>query len=194
MRRYLVFAFLGFLMIVQGCAGANVGDKAAALQNRAIANIEDGTTNVYEHSGNYRLETDKVTDNAVEAEDRNTLLTSDRAKKIATAVAGLDSVKKASAVITGNRVIIGIQLAGELTDENLLKTKKEVESLVKDIDRKIEHVAVTATEDLMKRISKLANSAVSGEDEEETEQKGSDTTPHYNERLEDVVGQLTPRV
>ncbi len=107
--------------------------------------------------------------------------TANRADRIAQSVAKISGIGQASVVISGNTAIVGIEVSGILDDAKLIKLKGEAEKEVKRTDPSIEHVAVTAAAELVRRVTNMADSVAGGQ------------TP-ANERMGDVIRQLTPPI
>ncbi|MCL2462387.1 MAG: YhcN/YlaJ family sporulation lipoprotein [Defluviitaleaceae bacterium] len=181
-----VIFFLLVILLMAGCA-AHENPEALRLQNRAKMSIEDGTSRTYPRSGDYE------TNDAARDFDEKTARSDGRAQKIADAVTALQSIDKASVVVTGNTAIVGIELAVELNDENLIKAKGEVSDAVKACDGEIDHVTVTASDELIKRINGISDSA-SGRKTEGGENGVERKVPDYDDHMEKVVSELTPRV
>jgi len=172
-RRIVLLAAM--VLILAGC-GTHGNKDSLNLQNRARMSVENGTSRTYPRAGDYR-----TTDAAKEFDEKEARSDS-RAQKIANAVTALASIDKASVVVTGNTAIVGIEMAAELNDENLIKAKEEVSDAVKKIDGTIDHVSVTASDELIKRINGMSDSA-SGR-----------KVPDYNDRMKKIVSELTPKV
>jgi len=84
-----------------------------------------------------------------------------RADKIVDAVTNLDEVKSATVVITDNTALIGVMLTRN-TDEVATDLKDKIEDVVKQTDREIDRVAVTANPDLITRIRNIADETGEG--------------------------------
>jgi len=112
--------------------------------------------------------------------------TSERAERVAQAVTALNGIDTASVVISGDTAIVGIQITGALDDARLIKLKGEVEKEALRTDGGLTHVAVTASAELVKRVTNMSD-AVAGDHE-----SGSDALP--NEQAKDIVRSLTPPV
>lgn len=93
--------------------------------------------------------------------DRNLNMT-DRAEKIARNVAKLKEVNSATCVITGNTALIGIDMKDNIEGKMTNDLKRKVESSVRNTDKNIKNVTVTADADLYKRISNMARDIRNG--------------------------------
>jgi YhcN/YlaJ family sporulation lipoprotein len=93
--------------------------------------------------------------------DRNLNMT-DRAEKIARNVAKLKEVNSATCVITGNTALIGIDMKDNIEGKMTNDLKRKVESSVRNTDKNIKNVTVTADVDLYKRISNMARDIRNG--------------------------------
>ncbi len=91
----------------------------------------------------------------------------DRAQKIADEVIKIDGIDKARVAISEKRALVGVSIPnnaeGKLTDE----LKKKVEDTVKNTDKEIDTVAVSADADIYERISKIGDGIKEGKGIEE---------------------------
>lgn len=120
--------------------------------------ISEGTNRTYNH----RALANESTYESVP----NGKTVSERAQTISEAVTNMDGIEKAAVIISGNAAIVGITTSDEFTDQQITKFKKDVEEKVKLTDKGVKIVAVTASADLVKRITELSvtNSIGSKED------------------------------
>lgn len=87
---------------------------------------------------------------------------STRAAKIATNVAKLPEVNKATVVVSGNTAIVGIDMKASVQGTHETQVKKKVEKTVRDTDKSIKNVSVTSDPDLYKRIDNIAKGIAAG--------------------------------
>ncbi|MDN5316945.1 MAG: hypothetical protein PWR08_1069 [Thermoanaerobacterium sp.] len=87
---------------------------------------------------------------------------STRAAKIATNVAKLPEVNKATVVVSGNTAIVGIDMKASVQGTHETQVKKKVEKTVRDTDKGIKNVSVTSDPDLYKRIDNIAKGIAAG--------------------------------
>lgn len=87
---------------------------------------------------------------------------STRAAKIATNVAKLPEVNKATVVVSGNTAIVGIDMKASVQGTHETQVKKKVEKTVRDTDKGIKNVSVTSDPDLYKRIENIAKGIAAG--------------------------------
>jgi hypothetical protein len=80
-------------------------------------------------------------------------------------------------VITGNTAIVGIETVRKTDDNQLAQYKRDIETLVKETDAGIDHVTVTAAEDLVERIDKMADGA----------SKRGDYPAEYDDKIKEIV-------
>ncbi len=153
-----IFLVSAFVMLLCGCTAT---PDANTIQNRASVVAPESKE--------------------VKEFDNSTQDTAIRAQKIANIVSNIDGVEKSSVVITGDTAIIGIELVGELEDRKLIKLKTEVEKEVKKADASLDHVAVTAAAELVKRITNVSDSVSS-----------EDTVPKTDSRIEKIIRRFTP--
>ncbi|EJO5346272.1 YhcN/YlaJ family sporulation lipoprotein [Clostridium botulinum] len=90
-----------------------------------------------------------------------------RAQKIADEVTKIDGIDKSRVAISEKRALVGVSISdaaeGKLTDD----LKKKVEDTVKNTDKEIETVAVSADADIYDRINKIADGIKEGKGVEE---------------------------
>ncbi|KEI06741.1 YhcN/YlaJ family sporulation lipoprotein [Clostridium botulinum] len=87
---------------------------------------------------------------------------SERIKKIEDAVNKIKDVKGSSVIITGDKALVGIKLEGNVEDAKTKEIKAEVEKVVKNTDKNLKSVAVSADVALFTRISKVGEGLRSG--------------------------------
>jgi YhcN/YlaJ family sporulation lipoprotein len=85
-----------------------------------------------------------------------------RAAKIASNVAKLPEVNKATVVISGNTAIVGIDMKANVQGTHETQVKKKVEKTVRDTDKGIKNVSVTSDPDLYTRINNIAKGIAAG--------------------------------
>ena len=140
------------------CASGNYQQNKSRDKAKAI--FEKGTSRVYRRGGAYSLQTPRI--NPVTISPAATGLSSEeRSQKIAEAVTELDEIQSATAVITGNTVIIGVQTDYRYSDSELIDIKRLIEAKVKATDKGIDHVSVTTATDLVGRINRMPDAGAS---------------------------------
>lgn len=87
---------------------------------------------------------------------------SQRATKIAKALNKIDGVEKATVVITGEVALIGLNIANDISDEQITKIKKEAEQQTLNTDTAIKNVAITAAPEIVDRIVNVAGDIGNG--------------------------------
>ncbi|MGB9679202.1 MAG: YhcN/YlaJ family sporulation lipoprotein [Thermoanaerobacteraceae bacterium] len=87
---------------------------------------------------------------------------STRAEKIATAVARIPEVNKTTVVITGNTALVGVDMKAKVQGTTETELKKKIAKTVKDTDKSIKNVSVTADPDLYKRIDNISKGIAEG--------------------------------
>ena len=147
----LIVAYIA-ISCLTGCMSGNY--KPIENHSKATASFEKGTTRVYRRNGSYNMST-PVSVTATATPVINRLSREERSQKIAAAVTELDAVISATAVITGNTAIIGVQTDNQYNDTELIDIKRMVEEKVKASDKGIDHVSVTTSEDLIERINRM---------------------------------------
>lgn len=164
MRKIIFTVFA--VLILTGCKSSSLPNKAA-LQTRANTvgeAIPPPTNDVAEFEAGGKT-------------------TEERAQAIAALVTDMSEIERASVVITGKNAIVGIEIAGELDDRKLIKLKTQVEKEIRKMDPDISHVAVTASADLVQRITNITDSVTV-----------DDKPPVTDEHMQEVIRKLTPPV
>jgi len=153
-------ALIIIILSISGCASNN--NHRSAGRGRAKAIIEKGTNKVYRRGGSYSMQTpDTDSGAATAAPPANSASNEERSQKIAKAVTGLNAIKSASVVITGNTAIVGVQTDGNYNDTALIEIKRMVEERVKSVDKGIDHISVTTAIDLIGRINRMPQAGTS---------------------------------
>lgn len=109
------------------------------------------------------------------------VLQSTRAAKIATNVAKLPEVNKATVVISGNTAIVGIDMKASVQGTHETQVKKKVEKTVRDTDKGIKNVSVTSDPDLYKRIDNIAKGIAAGKPLSE-----------FTKQITEILKRITP--
>ena len=85
-----------------------------------------------------------------------------RSKDLAIKISDLNKVNSANVLITGNTALVGIDIPKESNDEDTRQIKKDVENKVKELDKEIDNVVITADADLITRMKNLGTDVESG--------------------------------
>jgi YhcN/YlaJ family sporulation lipoprotein len=152
---YIALAFISLC----ACASRN---EMSITRNRPAAFYEKGTNRVYRRSGDYSLKTpDSSEPMPSETEEK-------RAEKLAEAITKLEGIKKATVVITGSTALVGIETNKAIEDAELIDIKRLVEEQISIVDKAIDHISVTTSEDLVHRISRMSDAGISEKPPEES--------------------------
>ncbi|EJP6472685.1 YhcN/YlaJ family sporulation lipoprotein [Clostridium botulinum] len=134
------------LFLGTGCTNKN------AQQNPPANNTDTAKEKVQESKGQVNETSQNLTN---------------RAQKIADEVTKIDGIDKARVAISEKRALVGVTIPnnaeGKLTDD----LKKKVEDTVKNTDKEIDTVAVSADADIYERISKIGDGIKDGRGIEE---------------------------
>ncbi|MFU0800857.1 MAG: YhcN/YlaJ family sporulation lipoprotein [Xylanivirga thermophila] len=79
----------------------------------------------------------------------------DRANKIADKVASLKEIESSTCVITGNTAMVGVQFNKQYKGKTTDDIKDQVDKVVKNTDKKIDRVVVSADPDVVKRLEDM---------------------------------------
>lgn len=177
----IIFSFSLAGCANNGNGTANVPRNRNTAQNNTVRNgrlrtnltpdgtLKDNGANIYDDGfSNMRGINDKefsnnrMGNNAITREgmqesttqdDSNNTYDATRENAIENAVNKIAGVKSSKVIIAGNRAIVGVDIQSNKEGKLTTELKKKVESTVKNTDKKIQTVAVSADPDLFKRIT-----------------------------------------
>jgi len=104
-----------------------------------------------------------------------------RATTIATNVAKIPEVNKATVVVSGSTAIVGVDMKAKVQGTRETDVKKKVEKTVKDTDKSITRVYVTSDPDLYKRIDNIAKGISAGRPVSE-----------FAKQISEIIKRITP--
>lgn len=104
-----------------------------------------------------------------------------RAAKIASNVAKIPEVNKATVVISGNTALVGIDMKSRVQGAHETNVKKKVEKTVRDTDKAIKNVSVTSDPDLYTRINNIAKGIAAGRPLSE-----------FTKQISEILKRITP--
>ncbi|AEM79019.1 sporulation lipoprotein, YhcN/YlaJ family [Thermoanaerobacter thermohydrosulfuricus] len=104
-----------------------------------------------------------------------------RASKIASNVAKIPEVNKATVVISGTNAIVGVDMKARVQGAHETDVKKKIEKTVKDTDKSIKRVYITADPDLYKRIDNIAKGISEGRPVSE-----------FAKQISEIIKRITP--
>lgn len=87
---------------------------------------------------------------------------SQRATRIAKALNKINGVEKATVVITGEVALVGLNIANNISDEQITKIKKEAEQITLNTDTGIKNTAITAAPEIVDRIVNISGDIGNG--------------------------------
>ena len=97
-------------------------------------------------------------------------------------VNGIEGVEMAVVVINGDKAMVEIEILGDLTDENLIPLKNEIEKMILAEDEDIKHVGVTAAPEI---ISRMAGEKPTNFEEHDNQ---------LNNEVDERIMEFTPKV
>ena len=106
---------------------------------------------------------------------------SDRADKIANNVANLKEVNDATVIISGNTAIVGVDIKNQIEGNLTTNLKKKVESTVRNTDKNIKNVTVTADADIFQRIQNIGRDIRTGK-----------PISGFGNEIEEIIRRITP--
>lgn len=104
-----------------------------------------------------------------------------RAAKIASNVAKIPEVNKATVVVSGSNALVGTDMKARVQGAHETDIKKKVEKTVKDTDKAIKRVYITADPDLYKRIDNIARGISAGRPVSE-----------FAKQISEIIKRITP--
>ncbi|KAE9637004.1 YhcN/YlaJ family sporulation lipoprotein [Defluviitalea raffinosedens] len=154
-----------YIFIITACS-ANNTINSKSIQNR-IENSEDQyNTSKIEAKGS--MEEFKRTNpyNVPEQVEKNNIwdiqYSSERAKHIARIITTLPKVEKATVIVMGNIALVGVELDHGINEEEVEEAKTLIEEKTFLADASLKNVAVTASPELVKRITSIAQDLNNG--------------------------------
>ncbi|KGG80555.1 hypothetical protein Y919_05470 [Caloranaerobacter azorensis H53214] len=128
-----------------------------------------------------------IIDNEIErkdledVEEKTGKTLSARAEKIADSIVDLPGVDDATVVITGNTALVGVDIEKELEGKVVTDLKKQIVTRVKQTDKDIKNVTVTADPDLFERIDDIAQEINRGRGMSE-----------FADEVKEIIRRITP--
>ncbi len=107
--------------------------------------------------------------------------TSDNATRIANRIEELNEVKNATVAISGSRCLVGVTTTNNVEGNMTTALKDRIDKVVKDEDKNIKTVHVTASPDLYKRIENIGNDV-----------RGGKPLSGFAEEIEELIRRITP--
>ena len=104
-----------------------------------------------------------------------------RASKIASNVAKIPEVNKATVVVSGSTALVGVDMKARVQGTNETDVKKKIEKDVKNTDKSITRVYVTSDPDLYKRIDNIARGISAGRPVSE-----------FAKQISEIIKRITP--
>ncbi|MED1738459.1 YhcN/YlaJ family sporulation lipoprotein [Bacillus swezeyi] len=163
MKKGAITAFLLPLLFTAGCGMANQGENARRNQDNALQNVtnrdnvNDGTNVNDRRDVNNRM---NVTDNRNQNQDNNNMEVADKA---ADKVAELKEVRNANVIVTENNAYVAVVLKGNPKGEVTGDLKKKISNKVKEADKDINNVFVSANPDFVDRMRNYGDRIQNGE-------------------------------
>lgn len=105
----------------------------------------------------------------------------DNTTKIADKVEDLKEVNRATVVISGNTCLVGVDINDNIEGNMTTSLKNKIDKIVKDTDRNITNVSVTANADLYKRIENMGRDIRAGR-----------PLSGFANEIEEIIRRITP--
>lgn len=149
-----------------GTAIEDVGNNIESIVNGNNNNNSSNNSNMQLTKNSQNQVTNIKNTNNLNTQTSNTSNVSSnlsqRATQIAKDINSIDGVEKATVIITGETALIGLNLGDSLNDEQISNIKKLAETKTKDSNNGIKNAAVTASPEIVQRITNLANDIKEG--------------------------------
>ncbi|KHO62822.1 sporulation protein [Thermoanaerobacter sp. YS13] len=104
-----------------------------------------------------------------------------RASKIASNVAKIPEVNKATVVVSGSTALVGVDMKARVQGTHETDVKKKIEKTIKNTDKSITRVYVTSDPDLYKRIDNIARGISAGRPVSE-----------FAKQISEIIKRITP--
>lgn len=163
---YIAVFTLIFSVLLVGCRGA---------EKPNLPRTKQGDRNIIDNEIE-RKDLDIV-------EEKSDKALSTRAEKIADSIVDLPGVDDATVVITGNTALVGVDIEEELEGKVVTDLKKQIVTRVKQIDKNIKNVTVTADPDLFERIDDIAQEINRGRGMSE-----------FADEVREIIRRITPNM
>lgn len=105
----------------------------------------------------------------------------DKAARIADKVDDLKEINRATVVISGNTCLVGVNMDDNIEGSMTTNLKNRIEKIVKDTDKNITNVSVTANADLFKRIENMGRDIRAGK-----------PLSGFANEVEEIIRRITP--
>ncbi|MCC5912542.1 MAG: YhcN/YlaJ family sporulation lipoprotein [Clostridiaceae bacterium] len=106
-----------------------------------------------------------------------------RADRIVEEVVRLEEVRSATVIISDTTAVVGVNLVEDTAGEIDQGLETRIEDVVRETDRNIENVAVTADPDIFTRIENIAREAGRGR-----------PLSGFGREIEEIVRRITPKI
>lgn len=146
-------------------------------------NINKGNDTTPSPMDDENLNLTDVDPKAIDDQDIDSSSMMKRSKDLAIKLSELDKVNNANVLITGHTALVGIDIPKDSNDESTKQIKNTVENKVKELDKQIERVVVTADADLITRMKNLGNDIESGK-----------PISGLGQQIEEIVKRVTPNM
>lgn len=105
-----------------------------------------------------------------------------RTARIERAISGIKGVKSSRVIITGDRAIVGVDMGAATEGEVTNQLKRNIEKAVKNTDKNIRAVAVSADPDLFERITRVGEGITGGR-----------PLSQFGNEIEEIFRRIMPR-
>lgn len=129
------------------------------------------------------MDDDVDRDNDMNNDDMGNDNLTKRAKTISDELTKLDGIKNATVIITGNTALIGVDIPADTQDDKITELKNKVESKAKNVDKDIDHVAITADADVVTRIENMGK-----------EIKNGKPISGFGQEIKEIIERITPNM
>ncbi len=103
------------------------------------------------------------------------------ARELADRAAGVNGVKKATVVLSGNTAIVGLDMDKGIEKKETNDVKTEVGRVVKNADNRIKNVLVSTDADIVSRIKRVASGIAEGK-----------PLSSFTDEIKEIIRRITP--
>lgn len=150
-----VLLTLFFTTLATGCSPLReVRFDTIQKSSQARANAIIKKSNLHVNKDNKAYMVEDITSDVIEF-DQETQNYKERVEILEDIIGDMDGIHEASVVIMETSAIVSINILEEITNEELVKLKQDIEHEIKLIDSSIEHVSVTTAPEFVERINNM---------------------------------------
>ena len=149
---WIIFAFIIFL---SGCTKGSASTKEREnTTNRLWTSLPKVPQNISEYKVDYSYRKPETVIEPVQD--------TKKAKQMASMIAALPEIEKATVLLTGNTALVGIHISQTLSNDQLDALKEKIQNQIQKEQPHIRHVSVTHSPELVGRMTVIAEDIMEG--------------------------------